>query len=649
MVFPRGKLVPVCFAAGTCAPLRQGDAVLARKHWPSSSREVHAVEPRQPIYPEVLIRPNIRVPMRDGVELVTDLYLPAQDGQLVEPQPALLLRSPYNKGDANNPQAMSWARRGYVVAIQDVRGRYASDGVFTAFAQEDVDGYDCIEWLAALPECDGRVGTWGGSYCAAGQAAAATQTPPHLAAMCHYFGYPHKYHVLRQGGTLDVFYISYMIMMAGDGKEALADPSIRRALHEMRFDEWLARWPLQQGRSPLALAPSYEDLSFEFIRHECLDDFWRQPGLAPVEHLDKWPDVPTLHICGWYDHYAYAHPDTLVFTRLLERGHENHHVVFGPWTHGDVGPRIGETWFGETSTLYSRIPDYELRWFDRWLKGIDDGGVFPARAQYFVMGGGSGAKTAEGLLDHGGEWATADRWPPPLTRQEELYLSSGTLSAGKPADVAESTSYRSDPDDPVPSSTGVCYTTTRLPEGGTKRVSTNGAWNQVEGEHLCGCQPPYLPLSARPDVLVFETAPLEEDLVVAGHPVVELWISSDALDTDFVAKLVDVYPTSTDYPGGFALAVSEGVQRAKFRNSLEQPELLTPGEIVLVRVLLRPLANRFLKGHRLRLDLASSSWPHFDVNTQTGRNPSTDYDRRVAINTVHHNQEHPSKLILPVA
>ena len=608
------------------------------------------MEPRQPLYPEVLIRPNVRVPMRDGVELVTDLYLPAQDGRTIDPMPGLLLRTPYHKGDANNTAAMALARRGYVVAIQDVRGRYASDGTFTAFAQEDVDGYDAVEWLAAVPECDSRVGTWGASYCACTQGALATQRPPHLAAMCHYFGYPHKYHVLRQGGALDVFYLSYMAMMAGDGKEAMADPSVKQALQDMRFDEWLQRWPLQQGRSPLALAPSYEDLTFEFVRRECLDDFWLQPSLAPAAYPERWPQVPTLWICGWFDHYAYAHPDTLIFSRLTELGHEHQYVVFGPWTHGGTGREMGETTFGEASCLSNKLPDYDLRWFDKWLKGIDDEGLYPARAQYFVMGGGTGTKTADGLLDHGGEWRQADVWPPPGASETQLHLhAGGSLQAEAPADEQAASSYRADPDDPVPSSTGVCYTVTRLPEGGTRRISTNGAWNQVEGPHLHGCEPPYLPLAARGDVLVFETEPLDEDLVAVGHPVVELWISSDAPDTDFVAKLVDVYPPSPDYPAGFALGVSEGIQRAKFRHGCAQAELLTPGEVVLVRVLLRPLANRFVRGHRLRLDLTSSSWPHFDPNTHTGRNPAEDYERRVALNTIHHCAKYPSRLLLPLS
>ncbi len=608
------------------------------------------MEPREAVYPEVLIRPDVRVAMRDGVELATDLYLPAEDGRVVSPSSALLLRTPYNKGASNNPQAMRWARRGYVVAIQDVRGRYASDGTFTAFLQEGVDGYDAVEWLAAQPECDGRVGTFGASYCAAAQGALAAQRPPHLTAMCHYFGYPHKYHVMRQGGAFDVFYASYMVMMAGDGKEAQADPNVRQALYDMRFEDWLHRWPLRRGQTPLSLAPSYENLLFEFLERECLDDFWTHPALAPAAHLERWPDVPTLWICGWFDHYAYAHPDTLVFSRLTARGHEHQYVVFGPWTHGEVGRQIGETTFGEGSTLATRLPDYELRWFDRWLKGIDDEGVFPARTQYFVMGGGSGGKTPDGLLDHGGEWREADRWPPPETAESRWFLSSGGgLVTAAPPEAEASTRYRTEPDDPAPSSTGVCYTVTRLPEGGTKRINPNGAWNQTEGPHLYGCRPPHLPLATRPDVLVFATDPLDEDLVVVGHPVVELWGATDAPDADFVAKLVDVYPPSADYPGGFALGVSEGVQRAKFRNGFERPEPLEPGQIALVRIQLRPLANRFVRGHRLRLDLTGSSWPHFDVNTHTGRNPSTDFEKRPATNTVFHCAAYPSSLILPVA
>jgi uncharacterized protein len=600
-------------------------------------------------FPEILIRPNVRVPMRDGVALVTDLYLPAEGGRVVEtPVPALLLRTPYDKGPSNQVNAMRLARHGYVIAVQDVRGRYASDGTFDPFAQEAEDGYDTIEWLAAQPPCDGRVGTYGASYSAFAQAAAATQTPPHLAAMCHTFGYPHGYHTARQGGALDLFWISYWVRMAGDGKEAQADPSVRDALLAMRFEEWLDKWPFREGQTPLALAPSYERVLLDCVRHESLDEYWRHPGRSPAEHLERWPDVPTLWICGWFDHYPYAHPDTLAFTRLARMGHRNHHVVFGPWTHGETGREIGQVDFGPTAAREVAFPDFERRWFDRWLKGIDDEGLFRAPARYFLMGGGSGARARNGLLEHGGEWASADFWPPAGFETASWHLQPrGGLAPASPAEGAAGTTYRADPAAPTPSSTGVCYTVTRLPGGGMRRINTNGAWDQVAGPHLHGEQPPYLPLEARQDLLAFQSAPLASDLEVVGQPVLELWILAEAPDVDLSVRLIDLYPPSPACSRGFALGISEGMQRAKFRGGYEHPEPILPGQPTLLRVELRAVANLFRAGHCLRLDVTGSSWPHFDVNTHTGRNPSDDAHRHVAHVTVLHSPGHPSRLLLP--
>jgi uncharacterized protein len=604
---------------------------------------------REPTHPEVLIRPNVRVSMRDGVELATDLYLPARDGRAAtEPAPALLRRTPYNKGAANNPAAMRLARCGYVVALQDVRGRFASDGAFDCLVQEAEDGYDTIEWLAEQPPCDGRVGTFGASYEAYAQAAAATQSPPHLAAMCHAFGYTHGYHSARQGGALDVFYLSYFVRMATDGKEAQADPNVRRALADMRFDEWLTRYPIRPGQSPLALAPSYERTYFNYVEHECLDDFWRQPGISPAEHLKRWPNVPTLWLCGWFDHYAYCHPDSLAFTRLTRMGRDNQFVVFGPWTHGNTGLEIGGTTFGPESTGSAALPDYELRWFDRHLKGVDDEGLFSSPARYFVMGGGSGARNKDGLFEHGGRWRESVEWPPPCASPLPFYLSEqGRLTRDTPSESESETRFRADPEDPAPSSTGICYTVASMPDGSSRRISTNGAWDQTEGPHLYAAEEPYLPLASRQDTLVFQTGPLTEDLEIAGHPILELWISSDAPDADFVAKLIDVYPPGEDHPGGLALGVSEGVQRAKFREGFDAPKPLETGEHYLVRIELRPVANLFQMGHRLRIDITGSSWPYFDVNTHTGRNPSTDWERKTAHNTIHHDSTRPSRILLP--
>ncbi|MCC6446893.1 MAG: CocE/NonD family hydrolase [Armatimonadetes bacterium] len=605
---------------------------------------------RVPEYSEILVRPDVMVKMRDGIALATDIYLPAASRKAVEaPLPALLMRTPYHKGSGNNLGAMWLARHGYMVAVQDVRGRYGSEGEFNAFAQEAEDGYDAIEWLAALPPCDGRVGTLGASYLAFAQGATATQSPPHLAAMCHTFGYPHGYHSVRQGGALDVFWLSYFVMMAGDGREARSDPAVGEALRQMRFEDWLKGGPIREGQSPLALAPSYERLFFNWLRHECLDDFWKQPGLGPADCLARWPDVPTLWICGWFDHYPYVHPDTLAFTRLIRAGHRNQYVVFGPWTHGETGRKIGQATFGKASERDAAFPDYELRWFDRWLKGKDDEGLYPARARYFMMGAGPGAKTSDGLLDHGGLWQQADLWPPDSLEAALYFRPPARLECDPPDSAdAETTRWQDDPTNPAPSSTGVCYTVTRLAAGGTRRINTNGAWDQAEGPHLYGCREPYLPLNARPDTRSFQTPPLVEDLAVAGHPSAELWISSDAPDIDIVVKLIDVYPPSPDYPNGFALGVSEGIQRAKFRSGFERPESLIPGEITRIRVSLRPLANLFKAGHRLRVDITGSSWPHFDVNTHTGRNPWEDSEHRIAHNSLYHTPEHPSRLLLPV-
>jgi putative CocE/NonD family hydrolase len=603
---------------------------------------------REEKFPEVLIQPDVRVLMRDGVQLLTDIYLPAKDlGSIGEKMPALLRRTPYNKGRANNEEAMRLARHGYVVAVQDVRGRFASDGVFDAFAQEAEDGYDAIEWLATHPLCDGRVGTFGGSYEGFAQAAAQTQAPPHLAATCHYFSYPHGYHSVHQGGALDVFWLSYFVMMAADGKEAAANQNVKEALLGMRYEEWLDRYPIREGQSPLSLAPSYEKTYFDYLRHECLDEFWMNPGLCPAEFLGQWSDVPTLWVCGWYDHYAYCHPDTLAFTRLKAMGHKNQYVVFGPWTHGETDLNIGQSTFGDASIREKILPDYHVRWFDKWFKGIDDEGVFEKPVQYFVMGGGPGILNRKGLFDHGGAWEKGEVWPPecePLA----LNLKEGArLSEELPTVESSSTSYQSNPEDPCPSSTGVTYTVTRLSAGATRRINTNGAWNQMEGCHLYGVDEPFLPLESRRDVLVFQTEPLADDLKAVGHPVVELWVCSDAPDCDFVAKIVDLYPPSEDHPLGFAVGISEGIQRAKFRNGNENPELMSPGEVYQIRIEMRPLANLFKIGHRIRLDLTSSSWPHFDINTHTGRNPSEDHERRIAHNTIFHEKNSASRLLLP--
>jgi putative CocE/NonD family hydrolase len=420
---------------------------------------------------------------------------------------------------------------------------------------------------------------------------------------------------------------------------------VRAGLEGFSYAEWLRRWPLRRGRTPLALAPLYERHHFDIVEHETLDEFWRRPGLSPAEYVERWPDIPTLWICGWFDWYAYAHPDTLVWDRLRRLGHRGQVVVFGPWEHGDTGPggELGHVTFGPAASVAAALPDHLVRWFDRCLKGAEDE-LYSAPARYFLMGGGSGEVTGAGLVEHGGSWRTAAAWPPEEAQPRRLHLHrDGRLGEEAPSDVEASTSYRSDPAAPVPASTGICYTVSI--DG---RVVKPGAWDQTEGPHLHDVRPPYFPLAARSDVLVFQTEPLPAAVTVAGQPWADVWLSSDAVDADVVVKLVDVYPPSAAHPHGFALAVSEGVLRAKFRGGFESMELMEPGEVYRLNVDLRAVANVFAAGHRIRLDVAGSSWPHADTNTHTGRNPATDDETRVARHTVHHDAARPSVLVLPV-
>jgi putative CocE/NonD family hydrolase len=289
-------------------------------------------------------------------------------------------------------------------------------------------------------------------------------------------------------------------------------------------------------------------------------------------------------------------------------------------------------------------PDYlslRLRWFDAWLKGEPNGVAADAPVRLFVMGGGSGRRNAEGRLDHGGRWRAERDWPPPYTRSIAYHLhGDGTLSPGPQAPGAAPLTWRFDPDHPVPSIGGT------ITSG--KPVMVGGAFDQVEGPRFFGSREPYRPLAARPDVLVFQTAPLPEDMEVTGPIVARLHIASDGPDTDFTLKLIDVYPPGEDYPDGFAMNLTDGIVRARYRKSWARPEPLTPGAPDTVTIEAFPTSNLFKAGHRIRVDVASSNFPHFDVNPNTGEAEAQGQARRVALNTLFVDAARPSRVILPI-
>ena len=289
-------------------------------------------------------------------------------------------------------------------------------------------------------------------------------------------------------------------------------------------------------------------------------------------------------------------------------------------------------------------PDFltlRLDWFDCWLKGVSNGVASGPAVQLFVMGGGSGRKNAAGRMDHGGRWRAEKDWPIPDAKNTAFYLHEhGALSPAMPAAKSAHHTYVFDPANPVPSIGGT------ITSG--EPVMRGGAYDQREGPRFFGSREPYRPLSARPDVLVFETEPLTEDMEVTGAIEAKLWISSDRPDTDFTIKLIDVYPPNEDYPDGFAMNVTDGILRARYRNSFETPEMLKPGEIAAVTVAAFPTSNLFKRGHKIRLDISSSNFPHFDVNPNTGAPEGKGETRAIARNTIHLDAAHPSHVVLPI-
>jgi hypothetical protein len=592
-----------------------------------------------PPFEPVLFERNLMIPMSDGVRLATDVYRPALAGKPVEEKlPVLLQRTPYDKtGSSLVEAARFFASHGYVVALQDVRGSYASEGVFTKYIGEGQDGYDAIEALAKLPYSDGRVGMWGTSYAAHVQANAAKRSPPHLATIVLNMGgmsngWDHK---IRNHGAFENQQLTWAFRQLA---EETPDPLVRERLKAARVEDWLSL-PLRKGMNPLSAAPNFEDYVLEMMTHgDYDDDYWKHADVNWVEHYAETKDVPMIHVSGWYD--SYAGGTIRNYVELSRRLSSPVYLVMGPWTHGgNARSFAGEVDFGPEAALEGFHREFHLRWFDRVLKGKESLEESPVRL--FVMGTGDGKKDAKGRLSHGGRWVTASSWPLPDTRPARFYFhGGGSLSESPPAEESSATTYAFDPRDPVPTLGGAFSS--------TSPVFEPGAFHQAEREGIFGAKPPYLPLSARSDVVVFQTEPLAGDVLVVGPIEIALHVSSTALDTDFTAKLVDVYPPSPDFPSGFEMNLTDGILRARYRDSPERERLMTPGEIYRIRIEPFPTANVFKKGHRIRVDVSSSNFPRFDVNPNTGEPLGRHRRTMTADNTIYHERAHPSYVVLPI-
>lgn len=614
----------------------------------------------------VLAALEVMLPMRDGVRLATDLYFPApldDPGTRASGQhPVLLARTPYNKrDDMARARAEYFARRGYVYAIQDCRGRYRSEGTFYFLTQEPEDGYDTVEWLGTQPWSAGKIGMLGTSYLGWTQTATAVLNPPHLGALVVNQAGSNAYtSSVRHNGAMELRFLAWAFMEAATHPATDADPALKAALDEVSSLAWLHNLPLRAGLSPLALIPSVERWALDIYTRGDDDEYWEQPGFNFMRYWAEHADVPTL-LCGaWYDSYTRATIENFAGLSAIKRGPVR--LLMGPWTHGMVDmTNAGDVELGPTSSVAGNLAEsfdhLHLRWFDHWLKGIANGVEDEPPARVFVMGDGDGAtrRAPGGGLWRGGHWRAEQEFPLARAVETPFYLhADGQLAAAPPRAAAAATTFRYDPHHPVPTVGGnLSSLADALPMPPSRRaqpIPYMERWSSVveiggqdQRDPATG-----LPLAARDDVLVFQSAPLDAPLEVTGPLSATVYISSSAPDTDITVKLVDVFPPSADYPHGYALNISDSIFRARYRDDFAHPTPLRPGEVVELAIPMYGTSAIFGRGHRIRVDVSSSNFPRFDPNPNTGEPIGRHHRAQPADNTIHHDAAHPSRIMLPV-
>jgi len=588
----------------------------------------------------VIEKKNIMVEMRDGVELATDIYMPDAAGKY----PAILSRTPYNKSaDWISNIGPYYAQRGYVVVVQDTRGRYNSEGVWHMLNDDGRDGYDCCGWIGRQEWSDGHIGMYGTSYVGGTQHAIAMEKAPNLTTIIPIDAMSNLgYASMRNGGAFELRFWNWIFWTSGDGSRQSRDPGTKAILQQMNRDKksYLMNLPMRKGTTPLKLAPEYEDWLVEGMKHGANGEFWEQNNI--LDYPGRYKDMPVYLVGGWYD--SWGSNTTANFMALSRKIQGPVYLIMGPWIHGAQGSSShGQVSFGKDAA----IPDplaWRLEWYDHWLKGIENSvgksAPFATTVRIFVMGSGDGLKDADGKLNHGGYWRDEHEWPLARTNYTKYYLhQGGGLSTDIPAAKRSSTSFTFDPNDPVPNIGG------NISSG--MDLMIQGAWDQRGGEHIWNWTQP-IPLSARRDVCVFQTGPLETDIEVTGEITVTLWASSSALDTDFTAKLIDVHPPNADFSGGFDMNIGDGIIRARFRDSIEKEKLMEPGKMYKFTIKLYPTSNIFKKGHRIRVDISSSNFPRFDVNPNSGEPLNDHRTIVVARNTIYHTRSNPSHITLPI-
>ena len=550
---------------------------------------------------------DVSVPMRDGVVLRADILLPSAEGKF----PALVYRTPYGKHFALKEYKTfeKAVARGYAVVVQDVRGRYASDGDFVAYQNEGRDGYDTIEWVAKQPWCDGNVGTFGLSYPGAVQWLAAVENPPHLKAMAPAMTFSTPRNFFYSGGVFDGSWLEWIwVNIAPDIRKRKNVGGPRT--YEEAIESWKREHQRMEAFLPLRDLPDLKEVApfyYEWLAHAPADPWWEWAELR-----NKYGRVhaAVLNLSGWYDE-AYG-PDgaTTNFNGLLkERGEKDArtHAIIGPWTHGgQEKTRAGEREFGSTSAI-----DYDgliLRWMDRYVRGIENGVDREKPVRLFVMG-----KNV---------WRDEDTWPPAHTEMHSYFLRSESNSArfarlnqSPPDRPGRYNEFISDPEHPV-----------------TDPYSAYGAHD-------------YRSLAGRKDVLVYDSDPLLADTEVTGPIHAEIFVSADVPDIDLWVRLLDVAPDGTAFN---LMSPGLDVLRASYRNEKPPPELLKPGEIYKLNLDRMLTSNVFRAGHQIRIQISGAFFPHFSRNLQSGESEISSSKMCVARVRIYHEPDHPSHIELPV-
>jgi uncharacterized protein len=553
----------------------------------------------------VITQPGVRVKMRDGVFLVADIYRPQAEGKF----PVIMTRTPYNRKDPTTGNYL--ASYGYVVIQQDTRGRFDSGGEFYPFKYEMNDGYDTIEWAAALPYSDGRVGMYGGSYVGATQMLAASSNPPHLVGIFPYVTAAEYYEGWTyEGGAL-------MQWFASSWSSGLAVDTLQRKTSALiRAKEWVEKLPVEDYRmlnlpSIAEVTPYFRD----WVEHETNDDFWRAVKVS--DHYGEMK-IKALHSGGWHDIFSGGSIRNYIDLRKkapTAEARAGQRLLMGPWAHAATSSegKIGDVTFGKQAVL--NMNETILKWYDYVLKGKQNEFATGKPVRIFVMGDNV--------------WRDENEFPLARTEYTKYYLhsSKGANSAGGDGALSRSApkaekpdAFDYDPANPVPTIGG------RLCCGGGY---SPGPFNQSPNE-------------GRTDVLVYSTPPLDQDLEVTGFITAELYATTSAADTDFTAMIVDVDQS------GYARFLGDGIIRARYRNSTAKAEPIEAGKLYKYAIDLWATSNVFKAGHRIRVYISSSNFPRFNRNLNTGEKTFGATRMEKARQTIYHDAEHPSAIVLPV-